>query len=88
VLTVNGVAVAGDIPRTAGDEAWAGQAMLIGAGVLKPVNNILKIEARNSSGGTGGDIDDFVIDNVSVFYHTITPGLVLPIVSGPIIGQS
>ncbi len=85
VLTVNGVAVAGDLPRTAGDEAWAGQVMLIRSGVLKPVNNILRIESRNSSGGTSGDIDDFVIDNVSVFYQTITPGLVFPIGSGPVI---
>ena len=84
VLTVNGAAIAGDIPRTADNETWAGQVMLIRPGVLRPVNNILRIESRNSSGGAGGEIDDFVIDNVSVFYQTITPGLVPPIVSGPV----
>jgi hypothetical protein len=85
VLTVNGVPVAGGIPRTAGDDAWAGQVMLIRTGVLRPVNNVLRVESHNSGGGTGGDVDDFVIDNISVFYRTITPGLVTPVVSGPVI---
>ena len=33
--------------------------------------NVLRVEARNTSGGTGGDIDDFIIDNVVVQYKTL-----------------
>jgi hypothetical protein len=79
LLTINGQAVAGDVPRTAGSAAWAGQVLLIRPGVLKPARNILKVESRNSSGTTGGDIDDFVLDNVTVLYHTIACGLGPPI---------
>lgn len=69
LLTINGHAVAGDVPRTAGGAAWAGQLLLIPPGVLRPADNTLHIESRNSSGTTSGDIDDFVIDNVTVLYH-------------------
>lgn len=70
-LAINGHALAGDVPRTAGGAAWAGQVLLIRPGVLRPAGNILKIESRNSSGTTSGDIDDFVIDNVIVLYETL-----------------
>jgi hypothetical protein len=37
---------------------------------LKPTNNKLFVEARTTSGGVNGNIDDFVIDNVVIMYKT------------------
>jgi hypothetical protein len=70
VLTINGHVVAGGIPVSPGKDTWNGNIMLVAAGVLKARGNELHIEARNLSGGGGGDIDDFIIDNVVVLYKT------------------
>jgi hypothetical protein len=62
--------VFGGIPVSPSKDTWNGNTMVIRPGVLREINNVLHIEARNSSGGTGGDIDDFIIDNVVVLYKT------------------
>jgi hypothetical protein len=77
VLTINGKPIPGGVPYTSGEEGWAAQVMLISPDVLTPARNILRVESRDAAGGTGGDIDDFIIDNAVVLYSTIRPGLVL-----------
>jgi len=74
VLTINGQPVPGGVPYTSGEEGWAAQVLLISPNVLTPVRNILRVESRDAAGGTGGDIDDFIIDNAVVLYLTISPG--------------
>jgi hypothetical protein len=66
---LGGPEVFGGIPVSRSDQDWNGNVMLIGPGVLRE-NNILGLGARNSNGGLLGDIDDFVIDNVVVFFKT------------------
>jgi hypothetical protein len=62
--------VFGGIPVSPSKDTWNGNIMLIRPGVLRDTNNVLHIESRNGSGGSGGDIDDFIIDNVVVLYKT------------------
>ena len=69
IITINASPVAGGIPVSPNKDTWNGNVMLIAAGVLK-ASNELHIEARNDSGGGGGDIDDFILDNVVVMYKT------------------
>ena len=69
---INGQTIFGDLPTNADDrDAWAGQVLLVSPGVLGPAGNVLHVESRTDSGGTSGDIDDFVIDNVVLFYKTV-----------------
>jgi hypothetical protein len=79
LLFINGIKVAGGFLRTAGNDTWAGQVVLINPGVLKlttnKTTNTLRAESRNEDGGTDGNPDDFVIDNVVIMYPTITPGM-------------
>jgi hypothetical protein len=42
----------------------------ISSGVLRPGNNTLFIQTRNESCGLGGNLDDFSITNVVIFYRT------------------
>jgi hypothetical protein len=69
-ITINTVAVEGGIPVSPNKDTWNGNVMTIAAGVLLASGNRLHIEARNTSGGGGGDIDDFILDNVVVMYKT------------------
>lgn len=72
VFEINAQTVFGDLPTNADDtEAWAGQVLLVSPGVLGPAGNVLHVESRSGSGGTSGDIDDFVIDNVVLLYKTV-----------------
>jgi hypothetical protein len=43
---------------------------------LKATGNVLHVESRTSSGGSAGDIDDFIIDNVVIVYKS--PDVSLP----------
>lgn len=64
--------VYGGIPVSRSDQDWNGNVMLIGPGVLQE-DNVLWLGARDSNGSLLGDIDEFVIDNVVVFYKTKPP---------------
>ncbi|MDQ4024205.1 MAG: hypothetical protein M3217_01770 [Actinomycetota bacterium] len=64
--------VFGGIPVSRSDSDWNGNVMLVRPGVLRE-SNILRLGARDSRGGLGGlsgDVDEFVIDNVVVFFKT------------------
>jgi hypothetical protein len=72
VFEINGETVSGALPTNSDDrDAWAGQVLLVRSNVLRTAGNVLHVESRTDSGGTSGDIDDFVIDNVVVFYKTV-----------------
>lgn len=60
----------GTIPVSPNRDAWNGNVMVIAPGALEEDGNILHIESRNARGRGGGDIDDFLIDNVVVLYKT------------------
>ena len=71
VFRVNGVDVFGGLPASPSKDTWNGNILLIEPRhQLRPTGNILHIEARNDSGGGGGNIDDFIIDNVVIIYKT------------------
>ena len=70
IITVNGSNVSGGIPVSPNKDTWNGNVMLIGAGTLRASGNELHIESRNTNGGGGSDIDDFILDNAVVMYKT------------------
>jgi hypothetical protein len=71
IFTVNKVDVSGGLPASPSRDTWNGNIMLIGSHhVLKATNNTLHVESRNEKGESGGDIDDFIIDNVVIMYKT------------------
>ena len=53
------------------DDEWFTQIGEVPAGILNapPLTNTLRIAARNDAGGAGGDLDDFVVDNVVILYR-------------------
>ena len=77
VIRVNGVDVFGGLPVTPARDAWNANVLLVEPRhQLKSTGNVLQIESRTSSGGTTGDIDDFIIDNVVILYKS--PDVPLP----------
>lgn len=74
VIQINGSDLFGGIPvsSTGGAESpiWNGNVALVEANVLLASGNVLHLGARNSSGGTSGNVDDFLIDNVVILYKT------------------
>lgn len=69
VFRVNRVDVFGGLPVSPSRDSWNGNIILLEPRHhLRATGNILHIEARNSSGETGGNIDDFIIDNVVIMY--------------------
>jgi hypothetical protein len=69
VFRINGVDVFGGLPASPAREAWNGNILLIEPRhQLRATGNVLHVESRNSSGGTGDGIDDFIIDNVVILY--------------------
>ncbi|HEU5256862.1 MAG TPA: hypothetical protein VFU28_12780 [Vicinamibacterales bacterium] len=70
VIAINGRNVSGGIPVSPNKDAWNGNVMLIGAGILREFDNELHVESRDTAGGSEGDIDDFILDNVVVMYKT------------------
>lgn len=87
-LEVNGDIVFGGIARSADFVVpresvievaiWHAHVLLVSAGSLRE-NNTLHIESRNQDGGTGGRLDDFIIDNAVVLFKTRQS-------QGPVIG--
>jgi hypothetical protein len=49
---------------------WNGNVALVTANTLKESGNILRIGSRTKSGDLDGDIDEFIVDNVVLFYKT------------------
>jgi hypothetical protein len=70
IITINGRTIFGGIPVSPSKDTWNGNTLLISAGTLKPSGNVLHIESRSLYGSAGGDIDDFILDNVVVMYKT------------------
>src|SRR5262245_42868717 len=71
ILQVNGIQVFGGLPVSPSRDAWNGNVLVVERHhQLRETGNVLRIEARNDNGGTGGDIDDFIIDNVVIQYKT------------------
>lgn len=74
VIRINGSALFGGIPvnSTGGDQPliWNGNVALVEANVLTESGNRLFMASRNLSGTGGGNIDDFVIDNIVIFFKT------------------
>jgi len=72
VFQINGVNVFGGLPVSPSRDAWNGNILLVEPRHrLQEAGNVLHVEARNSSGQTVGDIDDFIIDNVVIEYKTL-----------------
>ena len=55
-------------------QVWAAHSLLVHPNVLRD-QNVLFIEARDFDGGTNGNLDNFIIDNVIVFYKTRDSGI-------------
>lgn len=74
VFQVNGIQVAGGLPVSPSRETWNGSVLLIERHHgLRETGNVLRVESRNATGGAGGDIDDFIIDNAVIQYKTLEP---------------
>lgn len=71
VFRLNDRVIFGDLPKTTSTAGgWSAQNLLVTPGTLRPRGNVLHVEARTTSGSTSGNIDDFVIDNIVLFYKT------------------
>jgi hypothetical protein len=70
IITINGINLSDGIPVNPNTSVWNGHVLVIRARILKPSGNVLRIESRDTSGGTGGNIDDFILDNMVVMYKT------------------
>lgn len=72
ILQINGTQVSGGLPVSPSRDSWNGNVLLVEPHhQLRAKGNVLRVEARNLGGGTSGDIDDFIIDNVVVQYKTL-----------------
>ena len=72
IFQVNGVQVFGGLPVSPSRDTWNGNVLLIESHhQLRQTGNVLRVESRNTSGDAGGDIDDFIIDNVVIQYKTL-----------------
>jgi Right handed beta helix region len=72
IFQVNGVQVFGGLPVSPSRDTWNGNVLLIERHHrLRETGNVLHVESRNANGGVGGDIDDFIIDNVVIQYKTL-----------------
>jgi hypothetical protein len=69
-FNVNGRDIPGGIPRSAARDDWNANVALVGAGWLRETDNVLQIGARDERGSLLGNLDDFLIDNVVLFYRT------------------
>ena len=74
ILRVNGVDVFGGLPASPARDAWNGNVLLVEPHhQLKAAGNVLRVEARRADGGSTGDVDYFIIDNVVITYKTLDP---------------
>jgi len=71
IFRLNEVDIFGGLPASPNRDAWNGNILLIASRhKLKATNNVLHVESRNENGETGGNIDDFIIDNMVIVYKT------------------
>lgn len=83
VLRVNGVDVFGGLPVSPARNAWNGNILLLEPHhQLRASGNVLRVEARTSDGGSTGDVDDFILDNVVIVYKAIDAVPSLPAATG------
>ncbi len=72
VFRVNGEDVFGGLPASPARDAWNGNILLVERHhQLKATGNVLRVEARTSDGGSAGEVDDFILDNVIIVYKTL-----------------
>ena len=72
ILRVNGVDVFGGLPASPARDEWNGNILLVEPHhQLKATGNVLRVEARRTDGGSTGDVDDFILDNVVIMYKTL-----------------
>jgi hypothetical protein len=74
VMTVNGTPLSAPLRKSTGfadTTRWTANIVLIDRGVLRPTGNILHVEARDDAGNTTGNRDDFILDNIVLFYKTL-----------------
>ena len=57
-------------PSSKANRFWQTETLLVDEDILKPAGNVLHVEARNAKGGFDGNLDDFGIDNVVIYYKT------------------
>jgi hypothetical protein len=85
IFQINGVDVFGGLPASAARDAWNGNILLIEPHhQLRATGNILHVESRDSNGGQGDNIDDFIIDNVVIVYKTPDFSWMLPAATGDV----
>jgi hypothetical protein len=83
IFRVNGVDVFGGLPASPARNAWNGNILLVERHhQLKATGNVLRVEARRSDGGSTGDVDDFILDNVVIVYQTLDVVSQLPTATG------
>jgi hypothetical protein len=83
IFQINGVDVFGGLPASPARDAWNGNILLIEPHhELRATGNVLHIESRNSSGGSGDVIDEFIIDNVVIVYKIADFPWTLPAATG------
>ena len=83
ILRVNGVDVFGGLPASPARDAWNGNILLVERHhQLKATGNVLRVEARRADGGSTGDVDDFIIDNVVIVNKTLDVVPLLPTATG------
>src|SRR4029453_8045173 len=83
ILSVNGVDVFGGLPASPARDEWNGNILLVERHhQLKATGNVLRVEARSADGGSTGDVDDFILDNVVIMYKTLDVVPQLPTATG------
>ncbi len=83
ILRVNGVDVFGGLPASPARDEWNGNILLVERHhQLKATGNVLRVEARRADGGSSGDVDDFILDNVVIMYKTLDVVPQLPTATG------
>ena len=82
IFVVNGIGVFGGLPRGPRNGWRANTVLVEPRHQLRATGNILRVQARDAAGGPGGNIDDFMIDNVVIVYKTRN-GLLPPVTASP-----